>query len=123
MNFATSEKASVSIALGASLWWVSSANTREECEVSVIRVDGQRASLSNGADIDLDTLNAIADPISRGRCYLTRDEHLESLRLIEEWADFVRDVRSVARPKNISVAEIGELRNHLGIGRNQRKRW
>lgn len=112
----------MSIAIGSSLWWVSAANTREECEVSVVGVEGQRASLSNGAVINLDTMNAIADPISRGRCHLTRDEHLESLRVLCEWADFVQDLGSTSRPKNITVAEIGDLRLRLGIGPNQRKR-
>jgi hypothetical protein len=107
---------------GASLWWVTSANSREEGEVTVLSVDGQRALLSNGATLDLQTMNAIADPVPRGRCYRTRDEHMASLRLQQEWADFVMDVRSTALPKALTVADIGAIRQLLGIGPNQRER-
>ena len=107
---------------GASRWWVTSANSREEGEVTVLSVDGQRALLSNGATLDLQTMNAIADPVPRGRCYRTRDEHMASLRLQQEWADFVMDVWSTALPKALTVADIGAIRQLLGIGPNQRER-
>ena len=115
-------KSTATIEIGASLWWVTSANSREEGEVTVLSVEGQHAWLSNGAVLELQTMNAVADPVPRGRCYRTRDEHLESLRLLQEWADFVVDVRSTALPKALTVADIGAIRQLLGIGPNLRGR-
>lgn len=69
---------------------------------------------SNGATLDLQTMNAIADPVPRGRCYRTRDEYTASLRLQQEWADFVMDVRSTALPKALTVVDIGAIRQLLG---------
>lgn len=113
---------SVTIQPGMSLWWVTSANSREEGEVQVISIDGKRASLSNGVLLNLDTLNAVADPVPRGRCYTSREEYKSSLRLIHEWADFVTDVRAAAIPTQLTVADIGAIRQLLGIGENKRNR-
>lgn len=110
------------IALGTKLWWVSSANSREEGEVAVTALDGRRATLSNGAVLDLDNMNAIPDPISRGRCFASQEEHLSSLRLIDEWADFVRDIQGHARPQNMTVEDLRALRLLLRMGENTRRR-
>lgn len=110
------------IETGSTLWWVTSANSREEGEVTVTKVDGQRASLSNGAVIDLVSMNAIPDPIPRGRCYLTSEEYRSSLRLLQEWSDFVIDVRSTTLPRNLTTADIAAIRQLLGIGANLRQR-
>ena len=110
------------IETGSTLWWVTSANSREEGEVTVTKVDGQRASLSNGAVIDLVSMNAIPDPIPRGRCYLTSEEYRSSLRLLQEWSDFVIDVRSATLPRNLTTADIAAIRQLLGIGANLRER-
>lgn len=115
---ASSEK----IQPGMSLWWVTSANSREEGEVQVISIDGKRASLSNGVHINMDTMNAVADPVPRGRCYMSQEEYTSSLRLIHEWADFVMDVRGAAIPNQLTVADIGAIRQLLGIGENKRNR-
>ena len=107
---------------GTTLWWVTAANSNDEGEVTVNSIDGRHATLSNGVILDLDTMNAIPNPVPRGRCYLSRDEMLGSLRLMHEWSDFFQDLRSMTMPKKISIADIAAIRQLVGLGQNRRRR-
>lgn len=103
------------LAIGATLWWVDDSHRREEGEVTVIGLQGRRAELSNGILLDLDSMCAVPDPISRGRCYLSREDKLAAHRLIDDWAEFTRDVSTLLRPKGIDVEGIRALRAQLGV--------
>lgn len=109
------------ITVGQALWWVTSANSRDEGQVTVLKIDGNLAQLCNGATLNLDSMNAIPDPVPLGRCYLSREEHQASLRLLDEWADFCRDINGISMPKDISTDDIRAYRMRFGMGKNNRR--
>ena len=101
--------------VGSRLWWVGDTRSLPSGEVTITALDGNRAMLSNGVLLDLDTMNAVPDPVSRGRCYPSREKYEARALLIDEWADFCRDVSSVSLPDGIDVEGIRALRAQLGI--------
>lgn len=103
------------VCVGMRLWWVDDSHRQEEGEVTVTKVQGNVAELSNGITLNLGTMCAVPDPISRGRCYRSREDKQAAYRLIDEWADFTRDVSTLLRPKGIDVEGIRALRAQLGI--------
>ncbi len=100
---------------GQTLWWVASSNSREEGEVRVLSIAGEIAHMDNDVALDLRTMNAVPDPISRGRCFPSQEDHQQSLRLISAWADFCRDVAAARLPEGFTEADIQRLRKKLGI--------
>jgi hypothetical protein len=79
-------------------------------------------ALNNGQALSLASMQCKdGGPISPGRCFLSREAHQESKRLIREWADFTRDLQAARMPSDISFEAIAELRLRWGMGRNQRK--
>lgn len=109
------------IKVGQTLWWVSSANSNAQGEVIVVGIDGALAMLSNGLVLNLGNMNCVPDPISRGRCFLNREEHEASLRLIDEWAGFCRDIGAARIPVGMQVQDIRALRLRLGLGEDLRR--
>lgn len=101
--------------VGSRLWWVGDTHRLTSGEVTITTLEGNRAMLSNGVLLDLDTMNAVPDPVSCGRCYASREEYEARALLLDEWADFCRDVSSVSLPDGIDVEGIRALRAQLGI--------
>lgn len=103
------------IAVGTKPWWGSSANSREEGAVAVTAVDGRRATLSKGAVLDLGNMKVIPDPISRGRCFASQDEHLSSQRLIDRPAT-VGNVLTVLELRSKADGAIAEVKLRVPTG-------
>lgn len=78
--------------------------------------------MSNGQALSLFSMQCKDDgPVSPGRCFLSREAHQESQRLIREWADFIQDLQAACIPSDMNAESIAELRLRWGMGRNQRR--
>jgi hypothetical protein len=108
------------LVVGQKLWLVPSIRTYgQPREVSVVSVGRKWATLDcwKNARVDMETLlidgKAYSPP---GRCYLSREQHEETVRLIGLWIDFRRTVSGLlARPDGVTEANIRLAADLLGI--------